>query len=426
MPSSPHPVPPAPISADELLSANVKEKRDKIRFLEKLVAFLEGRLGGPGTTPSARLARPGKVVAGLEPERTRYLLQVFAVVAEAAAAEEARPGGTPAADAAGSEEEAATAPAARGEEKEKENVSPNEKGGTEERRASSSPGTPEERDAAVPEEAPTAAAPVSRTALAAARCFAARPSAILDRSGDDPAGSAGPSPAAATARDDGPPREVEVRGAASEEDATTVPSAERQSPAELKGRDDVTGSVGLDAAAPTRYEGDPAASCDGGVRAEAESPRDGATGAVASSAAPMQDGAPAVDTFESSFGVHGDAGEIAQRAAPRLPTPECHASALADAVRGVARATDPLGAYARGVREDLAAARREAERWRAEARPPRGRDDDAREARERRRAARLGPLRARLDAAEGRLRDRAAAIRELEARVERNDRLLKT
>jgi hypothetical protein len=56
-------------------SANIKEKEDKICFLEKLIHFLEGKVG------TSLDVRPNKIVSGLEPERTRYLLQIYTVVA---------------------------------------------------------------------------------------------------------------------------------------------------------------------------------------------------------------------------------------------------------------------------------------------------------------------------------------------------------
>ncbi|KAL9185999.1 hypothetical protein ACHAXT_005237 [Thalassiosira profunda] len=62
-------------SEEELVSSNVKEKHAKLQFLEKLVSALES------TLEISLDVKPAKIVSGLEPERTRYLLQVFVVVA---------------------------------------------------------------------------------------------------------------------------------------------------------------------------------------------------------------------------------------------------------------------------------------------------------------------------------------------------------
>jgi len=61
-------------SDDELISANVKGKQPKLQFLEKLINFVEGHLA------TSIDVKPSKIVSGLEPERTRYLLQLFTVV----------------------------------------------------------------------------------------------------------------------------------------------------------------------------------------------------------------------------------------------------------------------------------------------------------------------------------------------------------
>lgn len=57
-------------------SANIKEKHNKLDFLDKLVCFLSDKTG------VSIDVKPSKIVAGLESERTRYLLQVYTVVAE--------------------------------------------------------------------------------------------------------------------------------------------------------------------------------------------------------------------------------------------------------------------------------------------------------------------------------------------------------
>lgn len=62
-------------SNDELISSNVTEKETKIIFLQKLITFLERCLD------TNINVKPAKIVAGLDPERTRYLLQLFTVVA---------------------------------------------------------------------------------------------------------------------------------------------------------------------------------------------------------------------------------------------------------------------------------------------------------------------------------------------------------
>jgi len=58
-----------------LISSNVKDKQPKLQFLEKLVNFLEGQLD------MTTNVKPAKIISGLEPERTRYLLQLFTIVA---------------------------------------------------------------------------------------------------------------------------------------------------------------------------------------------------------------------------------------------------------------------------------------------------------------------------------------------------------
>ncbi|KAL3787054.1 hypothetical protein HJC23_011738 [Cyclotella cryptica] len=60
---------------EEMVSANIKEKQEKIDFLEKLISFLEAEL------QISIDVKASKIVAGLEAEKTRYLLQVFVVVA---------------------------------------------------------------------------------------------------------------------------------------------------------------------------------------------------------------------------------------------------------------------------------------------------------------------------------------------------------
>lgn len=60
---------------DELVSSNVTEKETKIIFLQKLVTFLERCL------ETQINVKPAKIVAGLDPERTRHFLQLFTVVA---------------------------------------------------------------------------------------------------------------------------------------------------------------------------------------------------------------------------------------------------------------------------------------------------------------------------------------------------------
>ncbi len=64
-------------SVDELISSNVTEKQTKLDFLGKLITFLERCLKMPTNV------KPAKIISGLEPERTRYFLQLFTVVATA-------------------------------------------------------------------------------------------------------------------------------------------------------------------------------------------------------------------------------------------------------------------------------------------------------------------------------------------------------
>ena len=63
-------------SEDELISSNVKDKQPKLKFLEKLITFIESSVD-----MSSINVKPAKIISGLEPERTRYLLQLFTVVA---------------------------------------------------------------------------------------------------------------------------------------------------------------------------------------------------------------------------------------------------------------------------------------------------------------------------------------------------------
>jgi len=58
-----------------LISSNVKDKQPKLQFLEKLTNFLEEKLD------MTTNVKPAKIISGLEPERTRYLLQLFTIVA---------------------------------------------------------------------------------------------------------------------------------------------------------------------------------------------------------------------------------------------------------------------------------------------------------------------------------------------------------
>ena len=56
-------------------SSKVTEKHAKLQFLEKLIDFTAKQIGAPIDV------NPTKIIAGLEPERTRYFLQLFTVVA---------------------------------------------------------------------------------------------------------------------------------------------------------------------------------------------------------------------------------------------------------------------------------------------------------------------------------------------------------
>jgi hypothetical protein len=55
-------------------SSNITEKQAKLQFLNKLISFLSN------VTGTSIDVKPSKIIAGLEPERTRYLLQLYAVV----------------------------------------------------------------------------------------------------------------------------------------------------------------------------------------------------------------------------------------------------------------------------------------------------------------------------------------------------------
>ena len=63
-------------STEQFSSANTKEKQEKLDFLDKLISYLAGAAG------VSINVKPSKIVAGLEPEKTRYLLQIYTVVAE--------------------------------------------------------------------------------------------------------------------------------------------------------------------------------------------------------------------------------------------------------------------------------------------------------------------------------------------------------
>jgi len=58
-----------------MVSSNVTDKKSKIDFLQKLITYVEGKLN------ISIEVKPSKIVVGLEPERTRYFLQLFSVVA---------------------------------------------------------------------------------------------------------------------------------------------------------------------------------------------------------------------------------------------------------------------------------------------------------------------------------------------------------
>lgn len=105
-------------AGDQLDSAKVADKKAKLDFLEQLIAAVEAGTGG------AVAARPAKIVAGEEPEKTNELLQQLAKCAalsadkKAAAVQKAKGGG---AAAAPSPAPAAAAPAPS---KKKESVKP--------------------------------------------------------------------------------------------------------------------------------------------------------------------------------------------------------------------------------------------------------------------------------------------------------------
>jgi TRAF3-interacting protein 1 len=61
-------------SDEEMNSSNITEKQAKLQFLDKLISYLSN------VTGTSIDVKPNKIIAGLEPERTRYLLQVYAVV----------------------------------------------------------------------------------------------------------------------------------------------------------------------------------------------------------------------------------------------------------------------------------------------------------------------------------------------------------
>jgi len=62
-------------SNEDMNSAKIIDKQDKIKFLQKLIAFLEIK------TNTAIDVEPSKIVSGLETGKTLYLLQVYSVVA---------------------------------------------------------------------------------------------------------------------------------------------------------------------------------------------------------------------------------------------------------------------------------------------------------------------------------------------------------
>eukprot|EP00957_Ditylum_brightwellii_P145919 11111984-Ditylum_brightwellii.AAC.1 len=62
-------------SQEEMDSSNVKDKQSKMKFLEKIIKDVEKKLG------LDIQAKPGKIVAGLEADKTCHLLQLFAVAA---------------------------------------------------------------------------------------------------------------------------------------------------------------------------------------------------------------------------------------------------------------------------------------------------------------------------------------------------------
>ena len=94
---------------EEKTSANIKDKAAKVRYLTKIIACvaIDSEVG---SSPDV-LARPLKIVAGLEPERTNAFLQALARCASRgdgeSAARRARNGETNETSAAASESEAA-------------------------------------------------------------------------------------------------------------------------------------------------------------------------------------------------------------------------------------------------------------------------------------------------------------------------------
>eukprot|EP00956_Cyclotella_meneghiniana_P020480 scaffold36296_cov115-Cyclotella_meneghiniana.AAC.8 len=62
-------------SNEEMNSGNIKDKQQKLAFLDKLIQFLSIKTGLSIDVKSI------KIIAGLEAERTRFLLQVYSVVA---------------------------------------------------------------------------------------------------------------------------------------------------------------------------------------------------------------------------------------------------------------------------------------------------------------------------------------------------------
>ena len=58
-----------------MVSSNVKGKEAKLAFLSKFISHIEDVLG------ISVDVKPSKIVAGLEPEKTRYFLQLFIVAA---------------------------------------------------------------------------------------------------------------------------------------------------------------------------------------------------------------------------------------------------------------------------------------------------------------------------------------------------------
>jgi len=71
---------------EEKTSANIKDKAAKVRYLTKIIACVA--IDSGGSSPDV-LARPLKIVAGLEPERTNAFLQALARCAGAETASRA-------------------------------------------------------------------------------------------------------------------------------------------------------------------------------------------------------------------------------------------------------------------------------------------------------------------------------------------------